>query len=200
MSVNDNWKSSSVQLKPKLEYGIVAVCAPPAKLEETSVIIHYHALSPLGINQNINKEVRLLHRLYQGAQMLDLNHSCVSAKILLLRDYFNSDTTLRKMLNIALDTFIVGTGLDDDMFNTDFKQYGGLATRGRYRHLWKLCTFLNMRIQGEFTRRFCPGRKGDVPFMKELIARNKDAKCLGARDLEIVGRYQKLKKIYFHQR
>ena len=69
MLVNDNWKStcSSVQLKPKLEYGIVAVCALPAKLEEASMIIHYHALSPLGINQNIDKEVRLLHRMYQGA-------------------------------------------------------------------------------------------------------------------------------------
>ena len=33
--------------------------------------------------------------------------------------------------------------------------------------------------------------------MKELIARNKDAKCLGERDLEIIGRYQKFKTIYF---
>ena len=56
MSVNDNCKSSRVQLKPKLEYGIVAVCAPPAQLEETSMIIHYHALSPLGINQNITRK------------------------------------------------------------------------------------------------------------------------------------------------
>ena len=36
-----------------------------------------------------------------------------------------------------------------------------------------------------------------MPFMTELIARNKDAKCLGSKDLEIVGRYRKLKKIYF---
>ena len=114
MSVNDNWKSSSVQLKQELEYRIMVVCAPPAKLEETSMIICYHALSPLDINQNINKEVRLLHRMYQGDQMLDLNHICFSAKILLLRDYFNSDTTLWKMLNVALDTFIVDTGLDEE--------------------------------------------------------------------------------------
>ena len=33
--------------------------------------------------------------------------------------------------------------------------------------------------------------------MTELIARNKDAKCLGSKDLEIVGRYRKFKKIYF---
>ena len=57
MSVNDNWKSSFMQLKPKLESGIVSVCAPPQKVEEVSMIVHYHLLSPLGINQNINKEV-----------------------------------------------------------------------------------------------------------------------------------------------
>ena len=129
--------------------------------------------------------------------MLDLNHSCFSAKILLPRDYFNSDTTLGKMLNIALDAFIVDTGLGDDVFNMDFGQHGGLATRGWYKHLWELCTFLNVKIQGNFSRRFRPARKGDVSFMKELSARNKDAKCLGGKGLEIVGRYRKFKKIYF---
>ena len=77
------------------------------------------------------------------------------------------------------------------MFNTDFKQYDDLATKGWYRHLWELCTFLNVRIQGKFAKHLRPVRTGDVPFMKELIAQNKDAKCLGAKDPEIVGRYRK---------
>ena len=68
--------------------------------------------------------------MYQGAQMLDLNHSCFSTKIMLLRDYFNSKTTVGKMLNVALDTFIVDTGLDEDVFKMDFKQYAGLSTKG----------------------------------------------------------------------
>ena len=55
MSVSDNWKSAAVQLKPKLKFAIVSVCAPPKKLEEVSMVIHYHLLSPLSINQNINK-------------------------------------------------------------------------------------------------------------------------------------------------
>ena len=107
-----NWRSTGAQLKPT-RVRDVAVCAPLAKLEERSMIIHYHSFSPLGINQKINKEVRLLHRIYQGAHMLDLSHSCLSAKILLLRDFYDSDTTLGKVLNIALDTFIVDTGLGD---------------------------------------------------------------------------------------
>ena len=101
------------------------------------------------------------------------------------------------MLSVALDTFIIDTGLDGEVFNMDFKQHGGLATKRWYRHLWELCTFLNARIQGKFTRHFHPIRKGDVPFMAELIVRNKNAKCLGSKDLEIVGRYWKFKKVYF---
>ena len=135
--------------------------------------------------------------MYQGAQMLDLNHSCFSTKIMLLRDYFNPETTLGKMLNIALDAFIVGTGLDEEVFNMDFKQHGGLATKGWYRHLWELFIFLNVRIQEKFARRLRPIRKGDVPFMAELIVRNKGVKCLGSKDLVIVGMYWKFKKIYF---
>ena len=42
--------------------------------------------------------------------MLDLNHSCFSAKVMLLRDYFDSETTFGKMLNVALDTFTIDTG------------------------------------------------------------------------------------------
>ena len=57
--------------------------------------------------------MRLLHRMYQGAKMLDLNHSCCSA---------NSDTSLKKMLNVALDTFIVDTGLNEEVFNMDLRQ------------------------------------------------------------------------------
>ena len=163
-----------------MEY-VVAVRASPAKSKETSIIIHYHALSPLGINQNTNKEVRLMHRVYQGAQILDLNHSCFSAKILLLRDDFNSTTTLGKMLNIALGTSIVDTGLGDDVFNMDFRHHGDLATRGWCKLLWELCTFLNAKIQRNFSRRFRPVRKGDVPFMRELIVRNKDKNCLGEK-------------------
>ena len=54
-----------------------------------------------------------------------------------------------------------------------------------------------MRIQGKFARRLRPVRKGDVPFMTELIVQNKDAKCLGSKDFEIAGRYRKFKKFYF---
>ena len=121
--------------------------------------------------------------------MLDLNHSCFSAKILLLRGFCNSSTTLGRLLNIALDTFIIDTGLGGNVFNINFKKFGGLAIHGWFRHLWELCNFLEVNIEAKITKRFCLVKKGDIPFMEELIFRNREAKCFGDRELEAIGRY-----------
>ena len=80
MLVRSNWKSANLQLKSKLEYGLVAVSASPKQLKKVGLDIHYAPLSPLGINQKIKKEVRLLHSKYQGANMLDLNNASFAAK------------------------------------------------------------------------------------------------------------------------
>ena len=44
-----------------------------------------------------------------------------------LLSFLRSSVRLR---NVALDTFIVDTGLDEEVFSIDFKQYGALATKG----------------------------------------------------------------------
>ena len=62
--------------------------------------------------------------------MLDFDHSCFSEKVLLLRDFLNSDSMLGKMLNVALDTFIVDTGLQDNTFTKRYSSFGSLATKG----------------------------------------------------------------------
>ena len=49
----DGWKSLNTQLKPKLEYGLVAMCIPPKTLEDLMSKIQHTALSPLGFNQKI---------------------------------------------------------------------------------------------------------------------------------------------------
>lgn len=57
VTARDGWKSLNTQLKPKLEFGLVAVCAPPATLESIMSTIQCDALSALGFNKNIHKEL-----------------------------------------------------------------------------------------------------------------------------------------------
>ena len=140
------------------------------------MLVHYHSLSPLDINQAIKKKVRLLHRMYQGAQMLDLDHSCFSVKVLLLQDFLNSDSTLVKMLNVALDTFIVDTGLGDNIFTKSYSSFGSLATKGWFQHLWELADFLNVSVHMKANHRVQAIQRGNTPFTEKLIARNQETK------------------------
>lgn len=81
MLVRDNWKSANVQLKPKLENGLVVVCALPKYREKVGLNIYYVSLSPPDNIKKIKKDVRLLHSKYQDEKMLDLNNDCFAEKI-----------------------------------------------------------------------------------------------------------------------
>ena len=59
----DGWKSLNTQLKPKLEYGLVALCAKPKTLDKLMSRIQHEALSPLGFNQKIYKELRTINEI-----------------------------------------------------------------------------------------------------------------------------------------
>merc|ERR1712051_452618 len=106
----DGWKSLNTQLKPKLEYGLVALCAKPKTLDKLMSRIQHEALSPLGFDQKIYKELRTIHAMYQGIGMFDLNNSCMEFKIHLMREYWNKENCLGEMMRMAYETFLVDVG------------------------------------------------------------------------------------------
>ena len=80
----DGWKSLNTQPKPKLEYGLVAMCTPPKTLEGLMSKIQHTDLSPLGFNQKIYTELETAHARYQGMGMFDLDNSCMEFKVNLM--------------------------------------------------------------------------------------------------------------------
>ena len=72
-------------LRPKVNYGIVSVCAPPTYLDKVMGAILYDALSPLGINQKMKAELRTLHKMYGCLGLLDINADCLGLNIHLMR-------------------------------------------------------------------------------------------------------------------
>ena len=131
----DGWKSLNTQLKPRLEYGLVAMCIPPKTLDDLMSTIQHSALSPLGFNQKIYKELRTAHARYQGMGMFDLNNSCMEFKVHLMREYWNKDNCLGNMMRLAYKTFLVDTGLGGDVFCRNYKRLHVLAEKSWFQHL-----------------------------------------------------------------
>ena len=45
--------------------------------------------------------------------MFDLNNSCMEFKVHLMREYWNKDDCLGKMIRLAYETFLVDVGLGE---------------------------------------------------------------------------------------
>ena len=169
VTARDGWKSLNTQLKPKLEFGLVAVCANPATLESIMSTIQCDALSAMGVNKNIHKELRTAHARYQGMGMFDLNDSCMEFKIHLMREYWNRHDSLGTMMKVAYETFQVDVGLGGNVFSRDYERLCKLAQPCWFEHLWHLCDFLKVDVELHESHNVQPIRENDKCFMDAAV-------------------------------
>ena len=61
--------------------------------------------------------------------MFDLNNSCMEFKVHLMREYWNKDDCLGKMMRLAYEKFLVDMGLGGNVFSKDYKKLHKLAEK-----------------------------------------------------------------------
>ncbi len=77
--------SFQIQLKPKLEWGLICLNSRPEKVDEDLGRLYHSSPSALRINRNIAKEYRDLPEMYQGLGMFNLNVDNLGARIYFIR-------------------------------------------------------------------------------------------------------------------
>jgi hypothetical protein len=130
--------SIDLVLVPKILYGAVTLSHPPAKLEKAFQSIYYKLLPSLGVNRCITKSYRMLPEKYQGLALPNPNIWVLAAKLILIREHWELDTTLGNMLTHAYQAFQMEVGLGGNIFGKCFKSLGHLASHGFFRNLWEL--------------------------------------------------------------
>jgi hypothetical protein len=117
LPARDAWMGTCYLLFPKLIYGAAAVTHSPQKLEEAIQSIWYKLLPSLCVNRNITKEYRMLPHWFQGLALPNPNIDALSKKIHLLQSYWDTGSTLRRMLHQAYQVFQVEVGLSGNIFS-----------------------------------------------------------------------------------
>ena len=130
--------SIDLVLVPKILYGAVTLSHPPAKLEKAFQSIYYKLLPSMGVNRCITKPYRMLPEKYQGLALPNPNIWVLAAKLILIREHWELDTTMGNMLTHAYQTFQMEVGLGGNIFGKCFKSLGHLASQGFFRNLWEL--------------------------------------------------------------
>lgn len=151
------------QLKPKMEWGLVAMSDDPAKLEEAYQKVHYQALSPLRVNQHITKEYRMMLPEHQGLGMFNPNIDCLGKKISYCLRNWLRPTTIGNMLQQAYEMFLLDLGFGGDLFNLNYDRYSSLSADGWFKHIWCLCWRFRVQLFFHEDNNFNPYVKAIKP-------------------------------------
>jgi len=96
----------------------------PALLDKAFQSIYYKLLPSMGVNRCITKPYRMLPEKYQGLALPNPNIWVLSAKLILIREHWEQDTTLGNMLTHAYQAFQMEVGLGGNIFGKCFKSLG----------------------------------------------------------------------------
>ena len=125
--------------KPCIEWGLVGLSA---KLDVIDKAIHtvYHAsLVRLWVNPKMKKEFCMLLEMYQGLGMFNLNIDGLGTRIFFLRQRWNMNTPISKMLRQAFKAFQMNVGLEGNIFVGDFTRLCNLSEDCWFKETWKPC-------------------------------------------------------------
>lgn len=184
------WNYLDHQLKPKMEWGLVAMSDDPAKLEEAYQKVHYQALSPLRVNQHITKEYRMMLPEHQGLGMFNPNIDCLGKKISYCLRNWLRPTTIGNMLQQAYEMFLLDLGFGGDLFNLNYDRYSSLSADGWFKHIWCLCWRFRVQLFFHEDNNFQPIRQGDKTLM-DLFC---DSEIFNIAELRVLQRYRHYKK------
>ena len=131
----DAWLGLRYQLFPKISYGLVAISAPPSKLDTVFQSIYSKSLPSLKVNRNITKLYHTFPYKFQGLGLPNPNIEMLALKLHLIQNHWGSESEVGKFLLQAYETFQLEVSLSGNIFALNYKQFHVLATDGCFKHL-----------------------------------------------------------------
>ena len=84
---SDGWLSLNIQLKPRMEWGLVYLLARLKDVNKANHVVFHASMGRLRINQKMRKEFHMIPEMYQGLGMFNLNIDGLGAIIFFLRQH-----------------------------------------------------------------------------------------------------------------
>ena len=96
-----------------------SIVTPPSQIDAALDKCYHQSLSCLWVNRNIKKELCTLPLMYQGLRMFSLgvDSTFFGSRLLFLRQHWQSESAVGRLLQQAFECFQMDIGLDCNIFN-----------------------------------------------------------------------------------
>jgi len=89
----------------------------------------------------------MLPQQYQGLGLPNPNIEILSTKLQLIREHWDTTTTMGNMLRQAYQVFQMEVGLGGNIFHKPYKSLGHLTTHGFFQNLWELLDLFGVSLR-----------------------------------------------------
>ncbi len=171
LSRRDLWFMATVQLQPKVLYGIGTCSAPYPMLAECLMKQYYNMVPMGGVRRSANRLVRQLDRGFYGAGCPHPGVECLAAQLSKLLSHYGCATATGRLLQVSVELFILELGMGSQPFQVDFQKYGHWVTESWVKSLWEKVSLFGIVIE-EGKLRLTPPRERDEWLMPLLTKLN----------------------------
>jgi len=122
------WIAYRFKLWPGIRYGISTLAVPIAEAQQVLRLENFHCLSFLGVNRNVKREWRTLHRAFGGIGLFSFPVEQTIGMINMFIQHYGATTTLAKKISASLEALQLEIGCTGNPLEEDYDQLHLLVT------------------------------------------------------------------------
>jgi hypothetical protein len=155
------WIAYRFKLWAAMRYGIATLSIPLAAARRILQPENYQCLSFLGINRNVKREWRTMHRAFGGIGLLSFPVEQTIGMINMLVQHYGAGTTLAMKMTASMEALQLEIGCIGSPFDENYDELHILATACWTKCLWERLHFYRFRVHLEYPPLLLP-RKCDA--------------------------------------
>ena len=158
LSARLGWIAYRFKLWPGIRYGLSTLAMPLRTAQNILQKENFLILPLLGINRNVKREWRTLHRAFGGIGLLDLAVEHTICKINIFVQHYGAGTTVAKKYGASLEALQLELGCLGNPLNEDYARYHSLATDSWVKSLWERLHYYRFKLHVNYNAIQLPRR------------------------------------------
>ncbi len=174
------WIAYRFKLWASICYGIATLAIPLDVACSILCTKNFHCFSFLGVNQNVKREWRTIHRTFCGIRLFSFPVEQTIGMIDMLVQHYGASTTLAKKMTASIEALQLEIGCIGHSFVENYEELHLLATPSWAKSLWEQLHCYRFCIHLDYSDTPLP-RKGDallVHIFQDAGYRNQQLKAL----------------------
>ena len=159
------WIAYRFKLWTGICYGIATLAIPLAEARRILCIKNFHCLSFLGVNRNVKREWRTMHRAFGGIGLFSFPVEQTIGMINMLIQHYGAGTTLAKKMSASIEALQLEIGCTGNPFVENYEPLHLLATLCWTKSLWERLHYYKFHIHLDYPPILLP-HKGDVQLVR----------------------------------